>query len=82
MSREDWEAGLELCPLEERPEYLRSRHGPAGRMKLTKLIDTGTGTLIIYFCMQLRCSVGGGGRDGGGARRGGVDQVAIGNTLG
>jgi hypothetical protein len=49
MSREDWEAGLELCPLEERPEYLRSRHGPAGRMKLTKLIDTGTRTLIYLF---------------------------------
>ncbi len=50
MSREDWEAGLELCPLEERPEFLRSRHGPAGRMKLTKLIDTGIGT---YICLSV-----------------------------
>jgi hypothetical protein len=41
MSKEDWEAGLELYPLEDRPMYLRSRHGTAGRMSLTNLLKTG-----------------------------------------
>jgi hypothetical protein len=47
MSKEDWEAGLELCPLEDRPMYLRSRHGTAGRMSLTNLLKTGEFSLCI-----------------------------------
>jgi len=41
MCREDWNTSVELWPLEDRPSYLQSRHGSAGRMKLEKLLAIG-----------------------------------------
>jgi hypothetical protein len=49
MCREDWEAGVGLWPLEDRPVAWRSRYGPAGRMTLDRLLGVGeltSGNLI------------------------------------
>jgi hypothetical protein len=47
MCREDWEAGVGLWPLEDRPVAWRSRYGPAGRMTLDRLL--GVGKLTFEF---------------------------------
>jgi hypothetical protein len=41
MSREDWETGVGLWPIEDRPVGLQLRTGSAGRMKLEKLLEVG-----------------------------------------
>jgi len=41
MCREDWETGVGLWALEDRPRDMRSYHGSAGRMKLEKLLAIG-----------------------------------------
>jgi hypothetical protein len=43
MCREDWEAGVGLWPLEDRPVAWR-RYGPAGRMTLDRLLGVGKQT--------------------------------------
>ena len=41
MSKEDWLTSVEVWPLDERPEHLRSRRGAAGRRSLDQLLAIG-----------------------------------------
>jgi hypothetical protein len=53
MCREDWEVGVSLWPLEDRPAALRSRSRPAGRMSLDRLLEFGKFvTKFQYTCIH------------------------------
>jgi hypothetical protein len=53
MCREDWETGVGLWALEDRPANMRSYKGSAGRMKLEKLLAIGKNTNVRDFFVLL-----------------------------